>query len=330
MKKFTRRSALSMMCAAVLGLNGLVAGAALATNNYPDKSVRIVVPFPAGGGADTIARMITGELSKELDTTVWVENKPGASGIIGNQTVAQARPDGYSVLLGITAIVQAPWLYENLPYDVETQLVPISQIARSSDVFVVKSDLPVNTMEEFIDYIKKNPNKHSYGSYGNGTSSHIHGEQFKLINDLDLIHIPYRGSGPEMVAMLSGELTSAFIDITAISPYLESDKFKILGVTGAHRLTSLPDTRTFKEIGLTGFESNGWYGFFVPAGTPDSIVQLLSEKTQKIMNMPAIHDRLVDMGLKPVGNTSEEYAEIIKRDLANYGKIVKETKLRLD
>ncbi len=331
MKKFTRRTALSMMCASVLGLSGLLAEPAqAASGNYPNQSIRVVVPYPPGGGTDTIARMITGELAKELGATVWVENKPGASGTIGNQLVAKAVPDGYTVLLGITALVQAPWLYKGLPYDVEKELAPVSQVALSSDVFVVKHDLPVNTMEEFIAHVKQNPGKYSYGSYGNGTSSHLHGEQFKLVNGLDLMHVPYRGSGPEVTAMLGGELTAAFIDITAISPHLKSDKFKILGVTGAKRLTSLPDTRTFKEMGLNGFNSNGWFGFFVPRGTPEPVVALLSEKIQKVMRMPKIHDRLVDMGLRPVGNTPEEYEAIVKADLESYGKIVRETGLRLD
>lgn len=330
MKKVTRRTAVSMMCAAVVGMSALLtANVQASTANYPDKPIRIVVPYPPGGGTDTIARMISHELANELGTTVWVENKPGASGTIGNQFVAKSAPDGYTVLLGITALVQAPWLYKNLPYNV-TDLTPVSQVALSSDVFVVKSDLPVDTMEAFIEHVKKNPGKYSYGSYGNGTSSHLHGEQFKVINGIDLVHIPYRGSGPEVTAMLSGELTSAFIDITAISPHLKSDKFKVLGVTGSKRLTSLPEARTFNEMGMEGFNANGWFGFFVPAGTPEPVVDLLSGKIQKVMKMPKIHDRLTDMGLIPVGNSAAEYAKIVKEDLAEYGKVAKETGIRMD
>ena len=330
MKKISRRGLMATVLGVCISAIGLQAAPALAKDTYPNQQIRIVIPYPPGGGTDTIGRMVSAELSKELDTLVWADNKPGASGTIGNNSVAKADPDGYTVLLGITALVQAPWLYKNLSYDVATDLKPVSQVARSSDVFVVKSDLPVNTMAEFIELVKKNPGKYSYGSYGNGTSSHIHGEQFKLINNIDLMHVPYRGSGPEVTAMLAGDLTSAFIDITAISPHLKSDKFKILGVTGADRLTSLPDTKTFKEMGMDGFESNGWFGFFVPAKTPDAIVNVLSEKIQKVMQLPQINGRLTDMGLRPVGNSAEEFTQIVKRDLANYGKTIEATKITID
>ena len=330
MKKISRRGLMATVLGVCFAALSLHAPIAQAQNQYPNQAIRVVIPYPPGGGTDTIGRLIGVELSKELDTMVWADNKPGASGTIGNNIVAKADPDGYTVLLGITALVQAPWLYKNLPYDVSTDLKPVSQVARSSDVFVVKSDLPVNTMAEFIDLVKKNPGKYSYGSYGNGTSSHIHGEQFKLINQIDLMHVPYRGSGPEVAAMLGGELTAAFIDITAISPHLKSDKFKILGVTGAERLRSLPETQTFKEMGMDGFESNGWFGFFVPAKTPDTVVNVLSDKIQKIMQLPHVNGRLTDMGLRPMGNSASEFAQIIQRDLANYGKTIEATKIKID
>ncbi len=330
MKKVSRKGLMATVLGICFAALSLQASVVKAQDQYPSQAIRIVIPYPAGGGTDTIGRLVGAELSKELNTMVWADNKPGASGTIGNNIVAKADPDGYTVLLGITALVQAPWLYKNLPYDVSTDLKPVSQLARSSDVFVVKSDLPVNTMAEFIALVKNNPGKYSYGSYGNGTSSHIHGEQFKLINQIDLMHVPYRGSGPEVAAMLGGELTSAFIDITAISPHLKSDKFKILGVTGAERLTSLPDTKTFKELGMEGFESNGWFGLFVPAKTPEAVVKVLSENIQKVMQLPQINGRLTDMGLRPVGNNASEFAQIIQRDLANYGKTIEATKIKID
>lgn len=330
MKKISRRGLLATAMGLCLGAVSLQAPVAMAQDQYPTQPIRVVIPYPPGGGTDTIGRLISVELSKELGQNVWVDNKPGASGTIGNNMVAKADPDGHTILLGITALVQAPWLYKDLPYDVSKDLAPISQISRSSDVFVVKSDLPVNNMAEFIEYVQKNPGKYSYGSYGNGTSSHIHGEQFKLVNNIDLMHVPYRGSGPEVAAMLGGELTAAFIDITAISPHLKSEKLKVLGVTGADRLTSLPDTQTFKEMGMEGFNSNGWFGFFAPAKTPEPIVNLLSEKIQKVMQMPHINGRLKDMGLRPVGNSASEFAQIIERDLANYGKTIKATNIKID
>ena len=300
------------------------------TSTYPNQAIRVVVPGPPGGATDIITRLVSAELSKEIGQNVWVDNKPGASATIGNNIVAKADPDGYTLLLTFTAIVQAPWLYKNLPYDGLKDLVPITQIARSSDLFLVNSKLGVNSFEEFIALAQKNPGKYSYGSYGNGTSSHIHGEQLKRIKNIDMTHIPYRGANPALQALLAGDLSAAFIDITTMTAYLDSDKFKVLAVTGSDRLKPLPNVRTFTEIGLEGYTSNGWLGIFAPANTPPEVLNFLSEKLQKVMQQAAVVQRIADFSLRQVSNTPEEFKKILLEDYENYGQIIKAANLRVD
>ncbi len=329
MKRITLKTVLKGLLGLALATS-LPLHTAAAQTNYPNQSIRMVVPGPPGGATDIITRLISAELSKEFGQNVWVDNKPGASATIGNNIVAKADPDGYTLLLTFTAIVQAPWLYKNLPYDGLKDLVPITQIARSSDLFLVNSNLNVNTFEEFVELAKKNPGKYSYGSYGNGTSSHIHGEQLKRIKNLDITHIPYRGANPALQALLAGDLSAAFIDITTMTAHLGSDKFKVLGVTGTDRLKPLPDVRTFTEMGLEGYTSNGWLGIFAPANTPPEILNTLSEKLLKIMSLPAVEQRIADFSLRQVANTPTEFKKILLEDYENYGNIIKAANLRID
>lgn len=329
MKRITLKTVLKGLLGLALATS-LPLHTAAAQTNYPNQSIRMVVPGPPGGATDIITRLISAELSKEFDQNVWVDNKPGASATIGNNIVAKADPDGYTLLLTFTAIVQAPWLHKNLPYDGLKDLVPITQIARSSDLFLVNSNLHVNTFEEFVELAKKNPGKYSYGSYGNGTLSHIHGEQLKRIKNLDITHIPYRGANPALQALLAGNLSAAFIDITTMTAHLGSDKFKVLGVTGTDRLKPLPDVRTFTEMGLEGYTSNGWLGIFAPANTPPEILNTLSEKLLKIMSLPAVEQRIADFSLRQVANTPTEFKKILLEDYENYGNIIKAANLRID
>lgn len=243
--------------------------------DYPSKTIRMVVPYPPGGGADLIGRTIAAGLHQAWNQPVIVENKPGASGTIGNDSVAKADPDGYTILLGITAMIQAPALYPRLPYEVK-DLAPISQIAMSSDLFVVPAKSPAKTLNEFVELVRKNPGQFQVGNYGNDTSSHIHGELLRLKTGIDLVSVAYRGAAPLVNDMLGQQLTSAFIDATSANAHLGSDKIRILAITGLKRHPALPDVPTFAESGIDGYEANGWFGTFVPAGTPKPIIDKLS------------------------------------------------------
>jgi tripartite-type tricarboxylate transporter receptor subunit TctC len=304
-------------------------GAAAQGTNYPNQTIKIVVPYPAGGATDSLARMIAAKLHEAWGQTVIVDNKPGASGTIGNAAVAKAAPDGYTVLLGITAIVQAPPLMPNLPYDVLKDLQPVTEVARASSVFAVPTESPAGNLKEFIALVKANPSKYNFGSYGAGTSSHIQGALLNLQAGLDMTHVPYKGAAPLVNDLLGGQLTAAFVDSATASPHLKSGKFKVLAVTGANRNKLLPDVPTFQELGYHSFEPYGWFGLFMPAGVPADVLKKFSAEVMRVLRTPDVVARIEALGLTPVGNTPEEFARTVKNDAALYARIIKDTKITL-
>ncbi len=331
-RRSTLQLALGVTLAAVMGAAPVAvqAQAAVSVNGYPSKPIRVVVPYPAGGGADIIGRAIGTQLNQAWGVPVVVENKPGASGITGNDVVAKSAPDGYTVLIGITAMIQTPALYAKLPYDVLKDFAPVSQLAMSSDLFVVPRDMPAKTLQEFVALAKSGPGKYNYGNYGNGTSSHMHGELLKMKAGVDLAAIPYKGAAPLVNDVLGGQLASAFIDASSANAHLKSDKIRILAITGMQRHPALPDVPTFSEVGYSGFESNGWFGAFVAAGTPKPIVDKLSAEIRRIVRTPEFSGRLTAMGLRPVGGTPEELAAVMARDLPKWTRIVTDARISLD
>ena len=304
-------------------------GSALAQDTYPSKPIRVIVPYPAGGGTDTIARLIGQHLTQRWGASVIVENKPGASGILGNGTVAKAPGDGYTLLLGITTVVQIPALYKNVPYKL-SDLAPVSQIAKSADLFMVPRSSGVTTLKQFVDQARAEPGKLNYGTYGNATSSHLNGERFKQKAGIDITHIPYQGSGPEMAALLGGQLTLALVDATAAYPHLKSDKLNVLAITGAQRHPALPQVPTMTEAGYPGLEANGWFGMFAPAGTPRAIVDKLGAEVAAIVKSPEVHKRLTDMGLIAVGSLPDEFKTQLDKDAAHWKAVVEAAHISLD
>ncbi len=325
-----RRSAvgrvLSTVAVAALAACGISAHAA---DNYPSKPIRLVVPYPAGGGTDIIARLMSTQLSQRWGQPVIVDNKPGASGMLGNDIVAKAPGDGYTVLLGITALVQIPSLYKKVPYKL-SDLTPVSQTAKSADLYMVPRSSGITSLQQYVAKAKAAPGTLNYGTYGNATSSHLHGEQLKMKAGIDMVHVPYQGSGPEMAAMLGGQLTSAFVDATAAYPHIKSDKINIIAVTGAQRHPALPNVPTMGESGYAGFEANGWFGYFLPASTPQAVVDKLGNELAAIVKMPEINKRLLDMGLIPVGSTPQEFKPVLERDAAHWKTIVDAAKISMD
>ena len=332
-----RRSAPGRILSRIASIVGTAALAALAAGGtaayaadaYPSKPIRLVVPYPAGGGTDIIARLMGTQLSQRWGQPVIVDNKPGASGMLGNDIVAKAPGDGYTVLLGITALVQIPSLYKKVPYKL-SDLTPVSQTAKSADLVFVPRSSGITSLQQFVAKAKAEPGQLNYGSYGNATSSHLHGEQLKLKAGIDMVHVPYQGSGPETAAMLGGQLASAFIDATAAYPHIKSDKVNILAVTGAQRHPALPQVPTMGESGYPGFEANGWFGYFLPASTPQPIVDKLGNELAAIVKLPEVNKRLVDMGLIPVGSTPAEFKPVLERDAAHWKSIVDAAKISLD
>ena len=326
---FTRRKTLTHLLPLIALTATCGMGSAQAQGDYPSKPIRIVVPYPAGGGTDTITRLIGVQLSQRLGQPVVVENKPGASGILGNDTVAKAPGDGYTVLMGITAVVQVPALYKKVPYKLGV-LAPVSQVAKSADLLMVPRSSGVTTLQQFVDKARAAPGTLNFGSYGNATTSHMNGERFKQKAGIDITHIPYQGSGPEVQALLGGQLSLAFVDVTAAYPHIKSDKVNILAITGAHRHPALPQVPTMTEAGYPALAANGWFGVFVPASTPRAIVDKLSAEVASIVKSPEVSKRLTDMGLVPVGSLPDEFKAEVEKDAAHWKSVAEATKISMD
>lgn len=315
--------------AALIGAFGL-AGATQAASDFPNKSVRVVIPFPAGGGTDIIGRLVGKGLQEAWGQTVVVDNVAGAGGQIGGSQVARATPDGYTAMVGITSLIQQPALYKNLPYDAFKDFQPISILGYSSDLLMVPADSPVNSVDDLIKAAKARPGQLSLGSYGTGTSSHLHVELFKHLNGVDMVHVPYKGAAPEVVDLMGGQLHAAFVDVTSASPHLKSGKIKVLAVTGGSRVSIAPEAPTLKELGQNGFEANGWFAFFLPANTPKPVVDEYAQEVMRIVKTPEMIERLQSMSLRPGGTTPEETAQIMMRDGKGWASIVERANVKLD
>lgn len=326
---FTRRKALFPWLPLIALATACSIGAAHAQDSYPGKPIRIIVPYPAGGGTDIIARLLGQQLTQRWGQPVIVENKPGASGILGNDIVAKAPADGYTLLLGITTVVQIPALYKKVPYKL-SDLAPVSQIAKSADLFMVPRSSGVTTLRQFVERARAEPGKLNYATYGNATSSHLNGERFKQKAGIDITHIPYQGSGPEMAALLGGQVTLALVDATAAYPHLKSDRLNVLAITGAQRHPGLPQVPTLTEAGYPGLEANGWFAMFAPAATPRAIVDKLGAEVAAIVKSPEVHQRLTDMGLIAVGSLPDEFKVQLDKDAVHWKSVVEAAKISLD
>lgn len=329
-----RRSFLTALPAAGLAA-GIGAGPAIgqaqpAGEKYPSRPIRIVLGSSAGSSTDTISRLIGEQLTAAWGQPTIVDNRVGAGGTIGYDYVAKAPPDGYTVLVAITSLIQSIPLYPNLPYDVFRDLAPVTEIARSTSVLLVTSSLPAKTLAELVALAKASPGKYTYASFGAGTSPNLHGELLKLRAGIDITHVPYKGAAPAIAALLKGEVNAAFIDIGSARPHLASGQVRPLGVTGTKRFDFLPDVPTMGEQGYAGFEPYGWFGMFVPAKTPMEIVIRLSTETRRILREPAIVTRFKDMGLTPLGSTPEEFAAALRIDAPIWAEIVKKANMKLE
>ena len=319
-KTITRR----MTLAALSSLALLGAAGAPAQTAYPSQPIKFIVPYPAGGATDVLARMVAQKMQDSWQQTVVVENKPGAGGTIGNNLVAKAPADGHTVLFGIVALVQQMTLMK-LPYDPIKDFAPISRVAISPSVLAASPTLPINNLAEFTSLVKANPGKHSIGSYGPGTSAHLQGALLNLQSGLDLTHVPYQGGAPLVTAMMGGQLSSAFMDAGSSKQHLP--KFKLLGVTGTERLSWLPNVPTLKEQGLNSYEPMGWFGLFLPGATSKPVVDKFSAETQRILKLPDVREKIEAMGLIPGGETTESFTKIVKSDADVYARIIREAKI---
>ncbi len=302
-------------------------GPTFAQAAYPNKPVKIVLPYPAGGGSDAVARLIADKLQQSWGQPVVVDNKPGASGIIGTQQVVRAAADGYTVLYHNTVLIQQPSMMEKLPYDPFKDLQPVTVTLKTNNIFVVPASSPAKTLKEFIELAKSQTAQSSYGSYGIGSAAHLHGELLKQQTGLDLTHVAFQGSAPMITNLIGNQLPSAFIDIPSTLPHMTN--LRALAIAGTQRQPELPNVPTFTELGYKSFDPMGWHGLFLPAGTPNAIAQKISKDVNAVLQMPEVIARLKAIGVMPGGGTPEEFAQVIKTDAAIYADITKAANIRI-
>ena len=318
----------SVLQSTVLAL-GFVGGNAMA-QAWPSKPISLIVPFPAGGTTDVLARAVGLELSKSLGQPVIVESKPGAGSTLGADYVAKAKPDGYTLLMGAVHHTIATSVYKKLPYDFQKDMAPVTTVALVPNVLVVNPNVPAKNVKELLALAKAEPGKLTYGSNGNGTGQHLIGAQFEGMGGVQLLHVPYKGSGPLTTDLLGGQITMSFDTVTPVLSHIKAGKLRVLAVTTIKRSRALPDVPTLDESGLKGFDLGTWFGVLAPAATPRDIVTRLNAEIVKIINSPDFKKKMDDIGAEPIGNTPEQMALQIKEDTERFAKLVKEAKVSIE
>lgn len=297
---------------------------------YPNKPIRLINPWPAGGPADTVARPITQRLGEALGQPVIMENRPGNNGVIGSAFVAKAAPDGYTLLfshVGPTAI--SPALQSSMPYDSVKDFAPITQVTSSPLMLVCRPAVPARDLPELIAYAKANPGKLNYGSFGNGSTAHLAGEMLKTMAGINLVHVAYKGAAPVMTDLLGGQIDCAFFNVAGVVPQIKTGRLRGYAVTTLRRLPLLADYPSVHET-LPGFEVNSWFGLMAPAGTPREIVTRLQAEVARIIRIPEVAEAYKQSGLDIEGTTPDEYAEKVKVDLARWNRLIKSMGIKAD
>jgi len=303
----------------------VLASQVLAQEPYPTKAVTIVVPFAPGGGTDTGARWVAQKLSERWGQAVVVDNKPGGSGIIGSDFVARARPDGYTILMSNaqTGAVN-PSLFKKMPYNAATAFTPISLVAELPLVLLVNASLPATTPKEFVALAKAKPETLTYGSAGNGSSTHLAASLFESATGTKLVHVPYKGGGPAMQDLMAGVVNLTFLTVLESSGAIKSGKVRPVAVTSSTRSPALPGVPTLAETEIPGFFSISWIGLLAPAGTPKNIIDKIAKDVQEIVGAPEMRERFIAQGATPIGNTPAQFQALIDSDTKRYAKIIAE------
>jgi len=298
---------------------------------YPTKPIRFIVPFPAGGGADIFARLVGRKLGENMGQRWVVDNRAGASGIIGCEYVARSAPDGYTLLMGTTGThTTNPAVFSKLPYDPLKDFAPISLVAESAFVLLIHPSLPVKNLKELIAFAKARPGQLTYASSGTGSSSHLGFELFNTMAGIKGIHVPYKGLPPAALDTIAGYVTMTWHSITASAPYIRDKRLRALGIGSKKRSALMPEIPTISEAGLPGFELGSWYGIFAPAGTPPEIVRRVRSEVVKTINDPTVKQRFVALSAEAVGSTPEEFTAVLRRDLAKWAKVAREANVKAD
>jgi tripartite-type tricarboxylate transporter receptor subunit TctC len=313
----------------LLALAAFAAPAAAAADDYPSRTIRLIIPFPPGGSNDVVGRIIANQLGEKLGKTVFVDNRNGAGGVVGSDLAAKATPDGYTLLVVSIAHAVDPWLYKE-PFDPVKDFVPVSIIATGTNVLTVNPTVPVHSVKELLALAKDKPGVLNYASAGIGSFQHLSGELFKLTADVDIQHVPYKGGGPAMLAVIAGEDQVMFSSIVQTVPAVQSGQLRALATGGAQRSPILPDLPTIAEAGVPGYVATNWWGIIAPKGTPQPIVDKLHNAIAELLDSAATKKYLDNEGAAPVHMSSDEFGKFIEAEIAKWGPVVKKAGMKAE
>jgi len=324
-----RRSVLGL--AAIAAFAFAAVGPASAQGAYPERPITMVVPFPAGGSTDLVARVVAEKMSQDLGQQIVVDNRGGAGGNVGAAAAAKADPDGYTILMGTVAThALNPALYKKMPYDPVKDFAPISLLVVVPNVLVVNPDFPAHSVAELIALLKAKPGEYSYASSGNGTPLHLSGELFKTMAGVDMVHVPYKGAGPALIDVMGGHVPIMFDNLPSSTEHIKAGKLRGLAVTTAERAPSMPDLPTIAESGLPGYETYTWNALFAPAGTPPDVIAKLNEAALQALADPDVQAKLQGFGAQVKGSTPNELAAHVRAELAKWAPVVKTSGAQID
>lgn len=321
-----RRAVLPVMLAF-----GAAAASFAHAQTFPSKPVKMIVPFPAGGPTDIVARLIGQRLSESWGHQTMIDNRPGGGGLIGAQLAVKSPPDGYTIYLGgITTLVLSTYVHKNMSYDAQRDFLPVTLATTQPLLLQVHPTLPVKTLNDYLALARARPGELNYATSGPGGSGHLAGELLRLMTKINIVHVPYRGAPPAINDLLAGQVQSMIGSLLAVVPHIRVGKIRALAVTGEKRSAAVPDVPTFAEAGLPGYDASTWNGIMVPAGTPRAIVDRLNSEIVKILRMPNTVERLSFDGSVAVGNSPEEFAAFIKGEHAKWSRVVREANIRVE
>jgi tripartite-type tricarboxylate transporter receptor subunit TctC len=310
---------------------GFLAGIApsVAALDYPNRPIRMVVPFAPGGGSDISGRVLADGLGEALKTTVVVDNRPGAGSILGCDIVAKANADGYTTLLGNISMAFNTAIYRKLPYDAIKDFIPITLVTDQPNILVAHPSLPAKTFKDFLSHAASQPGKLTYGSAGSGSGTHLAMEMLLMSRKLDLVHVPYKGTGPALTALLGNQISVFFSTYASALPHVKAERLRAYAVTSTKRTRTLPEVPTVAESGFPGYEYSTWYGFLAPAGTPRTVIDKLNKAAVTVLKSDKTRERYLAQGVDPIPSTSADYANYLKSEIAKWTKVVRAAKLPL-
>jgi tripartite-type tricarboxylate transporter receptor subunit TctC len=311
-----------------LATYGALAAAADTAESYPARPVRMIVPLPPGGGTDLLARGLAQQLASVWGRSVIVDNRGGAGGVIGVDLIAKAAPDGYTVGMGYVAPISVNVHLSKLPYDPVRDLTAITMVAQAQNVLALNPLVPAGSVKELIAYLKSKPGQISYASAGIGSSPHLSAELFKQMTGTDMTHVPYKGAGPALVDVISGQVALYFGSLPSVLPHAKSGKVKVLGVTGSTRSQVMPELPTISEAGVRGFESLQWYGLFAPAKVARSVVEKVYADVRAVLRAPDVHARLTAQGFEVVESSPRQFADFVRNDIDKWGRVIRHANIR--